>query len=72
MHPTPTPRQPSQAVEQQAKLPNIKLFLGAAELIAEVADENHERQAGMMHRIEMGENEAMLFVFLTCTRPVSG
>ena len=38
----------------QAKLPTIKLFLGAAELIAEVADENHERQAGMMHRIEMG------------------
>ena len=47
----------------QAKLPTIKLFLGAAELIAEVADENHERQAGMMHRTEMGENEAMLFVF---------
>ena len=47
----------------QAKLPTIKLFLGAAELIAEVADENHERQAGMMHRTEMGEIEAMLFVF---------
>ena len=47
----------------QAKLPTIKLFLGATELIAEVADENHERQAGMMHRTEMGENEAMLFVF---------
>ena len=47
----------------QPKLPTIKLFLGAAELIAEVADENHERQAGMMHRTEMGENEAMLFVF---------
>ena len=28
-----------------------------------MADENHERQAGMMHRTEMGENEAMLFVF---------
>ena len=47
----------------QSKLETIKLYLGAAELIAEIADENHERKAGMMHRNNMNENEAMLFIF---------
>ena len=47
----------------QPKLATIQLFLGAAELETEVADENHERMTGMMHRTEMGENEAMLFAF---------
>jgi len=47
----------------QSKLPVIKLYIGATELIAEVADEDRERRTGMMHRTEMGENEAMLFVF---------
>ena len=32
----------------QPKLETIQLFLGAAELTAEIADENHERMAGMM------------------------
>jgi len=47
----------------QPKLETIQLFLGAAELTAEIADENHERMAGMMHRTEMGEKEAMIFAF---------
>lgn len=47
----------------QAKLETIKLYLGATELTAEVADENHERMSGMMYRTQMNENEAMLFVF---------
>ena len=47
----------------QSKLETIKLYIGAAELTAEIADENHERKAGMMHRNIMNENEAMLFIF---------
>ena len=49
--------------QAQPRLETIKLYLGATELTAEVANENHERQAGMMHRTSMPENEAMLFVF---------
>jgi len=49
--------------QAQPKLETIKLYLGATELTAEVANENHERQAGMMHRASMPENEGMLFVF---------
>ncbi|MGC8743969.1 MAG: DUF192 domain-containing protein [Verrucomicrobiia bacterium] len=47
----------------QPKLPQIKLWLGDAELLAEVASTSVELQTGMMFRKEMGENEAMLFVF---------
>jgi uncharacterized membrane protein (UPF0127 family) len=47
----------------QPRLETIKLYLGAAELTVEIADENRERQAGMMHRTTMPENEGMLFVF---------
>ena len=47
----------------QSKLETIKLYLGAAELNAEIADENHERKAGMMYRTKMNTDEAMLFVF---------
>ncbi|MGC8830356.1 MAG: DUF192 domain-containing protein [Verrucomicrobiia bacterium] len=47
----------------QPKLPQIKLWLGNAELLAEVATTPVELQTGMMFRKEMGENEAMLFVF---------
>ena len=47
----------------QPRLKTIKLYLGSAELTVEIADENHERQAGMMHRTTMPENEGMLFVF---------
>ncbi len=47
----------------QPRLETIKLYLGAAELTVEVADENLERQAGMMHRTTMPKNEGMLFVF---------
>jgi len=47
----------------QPRLPQIKLWLGEAELLAEVATTSVELQTGMMFRKEMGENEAMLFVF---------
>ncbi len=45
------------------KLPQIKLWLGSAELLAEVASEPVELQTGMMFRKEMSDEEAMLFVF---------
>ena len=51
------------AGQAQPRLKTIKLYLGAAELTVEIADENHERMAGMMHRTTMPENEGMLFVF---------
>ena len=61
----PTPAPPANPVTgpAQPRLETIKLYLGAAELTVEIADENRERQAGMMHRTTMPENEGMLFVF---------
>lgn len=44
------------------KLPTIKLWLGKHELITEVAATRQELATGMMHRKEMAENEAMLFI----------
>jgi len=61
--PTPTPPVNPVASQAQPRLETLKLYLGAAELTVEIADENHERQAGMMHRTTMPENEGMLFVF---------
>ena len=60
-----TPKPPVEPATGQAqpRLKTIKLYLGAAELTVEIADENHERMAGMMHRTTMPENEGMLFVF---------
>ncbi len=60
---TPKPTaQPANGLAQP-RLETIKLYLGATELTAEVANENRERKAGMMHRASMPENEGMLFVF---------
>ncbi len=41
----------------------MKLWLGPKELAAEIARTETEIATGMMFREEMGENEAMLFVF---------
>ena len=62
---TTVPNPPATAENSQAqpRLKTLKLYLGAAELTVEIADENHERQAGMMHRTTMPKNEGMLFVF---------
>src|SRR5688572_12873430 len=49
--------------EAQPKLRTIKLWVGAEELITEIAATQKEIIAGMMHRKSMEENEAMLFVF---------
>ncbi len=47
----------------QARLPTVKLWLGAQELTAEVALTRTQIATGMMFRTNMLENEAMLFVF---------
>jgi len=59
----PNPPSTGENSQAQPRLKTLKLYLGATELTVEIADENHERQAGMMHRTTMPENEGMLFVF---------
>jgi len=46
----------------QPKLPTVKLWLGAEEMVAEVARTLPQIQTGMMFRESMGENEGMLFL----------
>jgi len=46
----------------QPRLPTVKLWIGAQELVTEVAREQVELNTGMMHRKQMGPNEGMLFV----------
>ena len=41
----------------------MKLWLGAEEMVAELALTSEQVQTGMMFRTNMAENEAMLFVF---------
>lgn len=47
----------------QPRLSTIKVWLGPHELTAEIARTTRERETGMMFRTEIGEDEAMLFVF---------
>ncbi len=47
----------------QANLPTVSLQFGELKLSAEVADEEMERQAGMMFRRKMADGEGMVFVF---------
>jgi len=51
------------AGQPQPKLQTMKLWVGAQELIAELALNDRQRMTGMMFRTNMAENEAMLFVF---------
>lgn len=49
--------------QAQPRLPTLKLWLGAEEVIAELALTPEQLRTGMMFRTNMAENEAMLFVF---------
>ena len=49
--------------QAQPALPTVKLWLGAKELVTEVASNDRQRMAGMMFRTNLAENAAMLFVF---------
>ena len=59
----PPPGIPALPTAAQPKLPTTKIWLGAEEMIAELAMNDSTRQAGMMFRTNMAENEGMLFVF---------
>lgn len=51
--------------QAQPKLPTIKLWVGAEELVTEMALTGVQQMTGMMWRTNMAENEAMLFVHPT-------
>lgn len=53
---------PSVPTKAQPKLATLKLWVGAEEMIAEIARRPLEIQTGMMFREQMAENEGMLFL----------
>jgi uncharacterized membrane protein (UPF0127 family) len=74
-------RGPSVPTAAQPKLQTMKLWLGAEEMVAELALTDAQVQTGMMFRTNMAENAGMLFVFSVpyrasfwmknCTLPLS-
>jgi uncharacterized membrane protein (UPF0127 family) len=59
----PAPADPAYPTQAQGKLPTLRLWLGAAELTAEMALTSEQEQTGMMFRTNLDENAGMLFVF---------
>ena len=47
----------------QSKLPTVRLWVGAQEIVAEVASTQRQLEIGMMFRTNILENEGMLFLF---------
>jgi uncharacterized membrane protein (UPF0127 family) len=58
LHPLPCPAQSG----PQPTLPAIELRIGTKKITAEVADEHHERAAGLMFRKSLASDSGMLFV----------
>jgi uncharacterized membrane protein (UPF0127 family) len=54
---------PSLPTAAQPRLQTMKLWLGAEEMVAELALTGVQTQTGMMFRTNMAENAGMLFVF---------
>jgi len=54
---------PSLPTAAQPKLQTMKLWLGAEEMVAELALTGQQQQTGMMFRTNLAENAGMLFVF---------
>ena len=54
---------PTESGQPQPKLPTIKLWLGAHEVVTEIARTPTEHQVGMMWRTNMAEMEGMIFIF---------
>jgi uncharacterized protein len=54
---------PSLPTAAQPKLQTMKLWLGAEEMVAELALTGLQQQTGMMFRTNLAENAGMLFVF---------
>jgi uncharacterized membrane protein (UPF0127 family) len=59
---SPFVSRPGLPTKAQPKLQTIKVWLGAEELITEMARVPIEVETGMMFRTNMAENEAMIFV----------
>jgi hypothetical protein len=49
----------------QPPLPTLTLTVGVRPVVAEVADDNAERAAGLMYRTALGRDQGMLFVYPT-------
>jgi uncharacterized membrane protein (UPF0127 family) len=63
---SPTPEfetAPSIPTAAQPKLPTVKLWIGAEEMVTETALTGIQQQTGMMFRTNIAENEGMIFVF---------
>jgi uncharacterized membrane protein (UPF0127 family) len=54
---------PSLPTAAQPRLQTMKLWLGAEEMVAELALNAEQQQTGMMFRTNLAENAGMLFVF---------
>jgi hypothetical protein len=61
--PPPPNFAPAEPTQAQPRLPAMKLFVGPAEITAEIATSAREIQTGMMFRTNVVEDEGMLFVF---------
>jgi uncharacterized protein len=59
--PPPPPTGPKLPTHAQANLPTIRLWLGAAEVSAELALTADQQQTGMMFRTNLDENAGMIF-----------
>jgi uncharacterized protein len=53
----------SHAQDRPQKLPTTQLTAGLHLIRAEVADDDREREIGLMHRPSMAANDGMVFVF---------
>lgn len=58
-----TASQSEHSVAPQVTLPVETLFFGDVKLIAEIADSQDERRAGLAHRQHLAKNHGMLFVY---------
>src|SRR5215468_8813721 len=61
--PIPVAAAPGLPTQAQPRLQTIKLWMGAEEMVTELALTGIQQQTGMMFRTNMPENEGMLFVF---------
>lgn len=59
----PSEPEPPEPRDQPQRLPTATVHVGGVPLVVEVADEEAERQKGMMFRKRLAADEAMLFVF---------
>jgi uncharacterized membrane protein (UPF0127 family) len=60
----PVASAPTMPTHAQPKLRTIKLWIGAQEMVTEIAVTAEQEQTGMMFRTNMAENEGMIFAFV--------